>query len=199
MEIIDLKKQIKFSPDRISREMLSDKPEMRVALMCLKAGQKLEPHKAPLRLMMYCVQGKGTFTVGEEKIEADKRQPSSAILPYLMDRGGQGVGLGCYGGSDARKSSEQAGTSRFFDLLSSGAVPNCLSKKAPGSDPRVFLFFSFCRILGLLISASNLFPQPHFPGLSEMVLHLQSALHPQNILPLRSTFLTGFPHPHLPE
>jgi quercetin dioxygenase-like cupin family protein len=77
MEIIDLKKQIKFSPDRISREMLSDKPEMRVALMCLKAGQKLEPHKAPLRLMMYCVQGKGTFTVGEEKIEADEK---TAIL-----------------------------------------------------------------------------------------------------------------------
>jgi quercetin dioxygenase-like cupin family protein len=77
MEIIDLKKQIKFSDDRISREMLSDKPEMRVALMCLKAGQKLDPHKAPLRLMMYCVQGKGTFTVGDEKIEVDEK---TAIL-----------------------------------------------------------------------------------------------------------------------
>ena len=41
MEILELKKLIKFSPDRISREMLSDKPEMRVALMCLEAGQKL--------------------------------------------------------------------------------------------------------------------------------------------------------------
>jgi len=58
METIDLKKVIKFNPDRISREMLSDKPEMRIALMCLKEGQKLEPHKAPLRLMMYCVQEK---------------------------------------------------------------------------------------------------------------------------------------------
>ncbi len=73
MEVLDLKKLIKFSPDRISREMLSDKPEMRVALMCLNPGQKLEPHKAPLRLMMYCVQGKGTFTVGDEKIEADEK------------------------------------------------------------------------------------------------------------------------------
>ena len=70
METLELKKLIKFSPDRISREMLSDKPEMRIALMCLEAGQKLDPHKAPLRLMMFCVQGKGTFTVGEEKIEA---------------------------------------------------------------------------------------------------------------------------------
>ncbi|HSA78708.1 MAG TPA: cupin domain-containing protein [Nitrospirota bacterium] len=73
MEVLDLKKLMKFSPDRISREMLSDKPEMRVALMCLNPGQKLEPHKAPLRLMMYCVQGKGTFTVGDEKIEADEK------------------------------------------------------------------------------------------------------------------------------
>ena len=73
METIDLKKEIKFTPNRISREMLSDKPEMRVALMCLEAGQKLDPHKAPLRLLMYCVEGKGTFTVGEEKVEADEK------------------------------------------------------------------------------------------------------------------------------
>ncbi len=76
-EILDLKSLIKFNPDKISREMLSDKPEMRVALMCLEAGQELQPHKAPLRLMMYCVEGKGTFTVGDEEIEADEK---TAIL-----------------------------------------------------------------------------------------------------------------------
>jgi quercetin dioxygenase-like cupin family protein len=73
MEILDLKKLVKFSPERISREMLSDKPEMRIALMCLNPGQKLEPHKAPLRLLMYCVEGKGTFTVGEDTVEADEK------------------------------------------------------------------------------------------------------------------------------
>jgi quercetin dioxygenase-like cupin family protein len=76
-EILDLKKLIKFKPDNISREMLSDKPEMRVALMCLEAGQFLKPHTAPLRLMMYCVQGKGVFTVGDEEFEADEK---TAIL-----------------------------------------------------------------------------------------------------------------------
>ncbi len=70
MEILDLKKLIKFYPDKISREMLAEKPEMRVALMCLEPGQKLTPHKAPLRLLMYVVEGKGTVTVGDEKIEA---------------------------------------------------------------------------------------------------------------------------------
>lgn len=73
MEILDLKELIKFYPDKIGREMLSDKPEMRVALMSLEAGQELKPHKAPMRLLMYCVEGKGTFTVGEEEKEADEK------------------------------------------------------------------------------------------------------------------------------
>ncbi len=76
-EVLDLKKLIKFDPEKISREMLSDKPEMRIALMCLEPGQELTPHKAPLRLMMYCVEGKGEFIVGDEVIEADEK---TAIL-----------------------------------------------------------------------------------------------------------------------
>ncbi|HXX57434.1 MAG TPA: cupin domain-containing protein [Thermodesulfovibrionales bacterium] len=73
MELLDLKKLITFYPDRISREMLSDKPEMRIALMCLNPGQKLDPHKAPMRLLMYCVEGKGTFIVGDERMEAGEK------------------------------------------------------------------------------------------------------------------------------
>ncbi|MBI5741191.1 MAG: cupin domain-containing protein [Nitrospirae bacterium] len=73
METLDLKKLIKFYPNKISREMLFDSPEMRIALMCLEPGQKLDPHKAPLRLLMYVVEGKGTFTVGDEKVEADEK------------------------------------------------------------------------------------------------------------------------------
>jgi quercetin dioxygenase-like cupin family protein len=73
IETLDLKKLINFKQDKISREMLSDKPEMRIALMCLEAGQKLDPHKAPLRLLMYVVEGKGTFIVGDERIEADEK------------------------------------------------------------------------------------------------------------------------------
>lgn len=73
MNTLDLKKLIKFHPDKISREMLDDKPEMRIALMCLEPGQKLDPHKAPMRLLMYVVEGRGTFTVGDDKIEADEK------------------------------------------------------------------------------------------------------------------------------
>lgn len=73
MEILDLKKLIKFYPDKIGREMLSDKPEMRIALMCLEPGQELTPHKAPLRLLMYVVEGKGTVKVGDEEMEAGEK------------------------------------------------------------------------------------------------------------------------------
>lgn len=73
MEILDLKKLRKFYPEKIFREMLSDKPEMRIALMCLEPGQKLTPHKVPMRILMYCVEGKGIFTVGDEEIEANEK------------------------------------------------------------------------------------------------------------------------------
>ncbi len=73
MESLDLKQLIKFYPDKIGREMLSDKPEMRIALMCLEPGQQLAPHKAPMRLLMYCVEGRGTFIVGDEEMTAAEK------------------------------------------------------------------------------------------------------------------------------
>ncbi len=75
--VLDLKGLMHFYPDRISREMLAETPEMRMALMCLEPGQELAPHKAPMRLVMYVVEGSGTFTVGQEQIEAGEK---SAIL-----------------------------------------------------------------------------------------------------------------------
>ena len=92
METLDLKKLIKFNPDRISREMLDDKPEMRIALMCLEPGQKLDPHKAPLRLLMYVVEGKGTFTVGEEEMEADELRRMMKDAEADADRQGMQEG-----------------------------------------------------------------------------------------------------------
>jgi quercetin dioxygenase-like cupin family protein len=91
MEVLDLKRLVTFKRDGISREMLSDKPEMRVALMCLEPGQELKPHKAPLRLMMYCVEGRGTFIVGEETVAADEKTAilCDPLLPhgFRADRG----------------------------------------------------------------------------------------------------------------
>ena len=76
-EVIDIKAQIKFNPMGLSRQKLHDAPEMRVALMSLKSGQEHKVHTAPMRLMMLCVQGKGTILVGDDKIEA---QAMTAVL-----------------------------------------------------------------------------------------------------------------------
>ncbi len=76
-QVLDLKDLINFHTDKISREMLAETPEMRIALMCLEPGQELAPHKAPMRLLMYVVEGSGTFIVGDQQIEAGEK---SAIL-----------------------------------------------------------------------------------------------------------------------
>lgn len=87
MKTYDLKKLITFKKEKLTREMLFDSPEMRVALMCLEPGQKLTPHKAPMRLMMYVVEGKGTFTVGTEKFEADAQTciPCDPMVEHGFD------------------------------------------------------------------------------------------------------------------
>ncbi len=95
MEILDLKKLIAFHPGKIGREMLSDKPEMRIALMCLEPGQELKPHKAPMRLLMYCVEGRGTFSVGEEETVADEKTAilCEPMVPhgFMADKGSRHV------------------------------------------------------------------------------------------------------------
>ena len=84
-QVIDLKKLIKFYPDRISREMLAETPEMRIALMCLEPGQELAPHKAPMRLLMYCVEGSGVFTVGDRQIEAGRE--TAVLCDPMVEHG----------------------------------------------------------------------------------------------------------------
>ncbi len=66
----NVKEKVQFKEDSITKQLLAETPEMRVALICLGPGQKMTPHKAPVRLLMYCVQGKGVILVGEDKVQA---------------------------------------------------------------------------------------------------------------------------------
>ncbi|RME66676.1 MAG: cupin domain-containing protein [Nitrospirae bacterium] len=63
----NVKEKIQFSEGQITKQLLAETPEMRVALICLGPGQKMTPHKAPVRLLMYCVEGKGTILVGDNE------------------------------------------------------------------------------------------------------------------------------------
>ncbi len=66
----NVKERIQFSNDSITKQLLAETPEMRVALICLGPGQKMTPHKAPVRLLMYCLEGRGTILVGNDRIDA---------------------------------------------------------------------------------------------------------------------------------
>jgi len=72
--VFNVKEKIQINQESVSKQLLAETPEMRVALIGLAAGQKMTPHKAPVRLLMYCVQGKGTILIGDnnERIEASE-------------------------------------------------------------------------------------------------------------------------------
>ncbi|NOY52512.1 MAG: cupin domain-containing protein [Deltaproteobacteria bacterium] len=67
METIDLNALKKFSPEGPVKQFLQDTPEMKMALLCMEAGQEIPPHGAPARVMMQVLDGEGEFTLGNKK------------------------------------------------------------------------------------------------------------------------------------
>lgn len=55
----------RFSKDRPVTRVLHDSEQMRVVSFCLSAGQVIEPHYSPSRVLMQVVSGTGTLTVGD--------------------------------------------------------------------------------------------------------------------------------------
>lgn len=56
---------IRFRDDRPNVHLVHDAPGIRVALFCLKAGQVVTPHVAPMNVLMTVVRGRGWILVGE--------------------------------------------------------------------------------------------------------------------------------------
>ncbi len=66
MEIIDVKERIGFS-DKFMPRILKVSPEYKVPLICLEAGQLIEPHASGTGVF-YIIEGTGVMTVeGEER------------------------------------------------------------------------------------------------------------------------------------
>ncbi|MBI3392542.1 MAG: cupin domain-containing protein [Nitrospirae bacterium] len=61
-----LTKMIHFRDDRPNVHLVYDAPGLRVALFCLNAGQVVEPHVAPMNVLMTVVRGHGWILVGED-------------------------------------------------------------------------------------------------------------------------------------
>jgi quercetin dioxygenase-like cupin family protein len=60
-----LTRMIRFRDDRPNVHLVYDAPGIRVALFCLKAGQTVTPHAAPMNVLMTVVRGHGWILVGD--------------------------------------------------------------------------------------------------------------------------------------
>ena len=77
METIELNALKKFSKDHPVKQLLHDSEHLRMALLCLEAGQEISSHVAPSTVMMQILEGEGEFIVGEEK----KKGKAGTIFP----------------------------------------------------------------------------------------------------------------------
>ena len=79
IKVFDLNKHAEFSE---KQELLKNMEELRmvkrdllktsnfnVAMICLDAGQEIPPHTEPYGVCFYVINGKGSFTVGNEHVE----------------------------------------------------------------------------------------------------------------------------------
>ena len=66
MEPIDLNRLKKFSKDHPVKQILHESQHLRMALLCMEAGQEVPPHAAPSGVMIQVLEGEGEFTLGEE-------------------------------------------------------------------------------------------------------------------------------------
>lgn len=66
MEPIDLNKLKKFSEEHPVKQILHESDDLRMALLCMEAGQEVPPHAAPSRVIIQVLEGEGEFILGQE-------------------------------------------------------------------------------------------------------------------------------------
>ena len=69
MEIIDIKEKYEFSKDQPVRQIIHDTEHLRMALLCMEAGQEVAPHAAPSGVMIQVLEGEGEFTLGDQIVK----------------------------------------------------------------------------------------------------------------------------------
>jgi mannose-6-phosphate isomerase-like protein (cupin superfamily) len=64
--------EIKDTPHKIDVRQLYDKDSAQVMHITLKPGESLKPHKTPVDVFFYILEGKPTVQVGDEKIQCEQ-------------------------------------------------------------------------------------------------------------------------------
>ena len=73
-QTLDLTSLARFNPSRHQVQLLQDADPLRVALICLEAGQEVARHTTTSHVLLYVVEGKGRITVGDAVSEVGPGQ-----------------------------------------------------------------------------------------------------------------------------
>ena len=69
MQPLDLNDFIEFNDRKINPVVLANEPDMRLLLLCLRAGQQVPEHSAAGSITVQAITGRATFYDGEEACE----------------------------------------------------------------------------------------------------------------------------------
>jgi quercetin dioxygenase-like cupin family protein len=82
MNVVDVKGSARCSTTAFAPNIVYFSPGLKLPVICLMPGQEIPPHPGATG-MFYVVEGKGVFTVGDEKIEVSAGSlvvaPSGAV------------------------------------------------------------------------------------------------------------------------
>lgn len=81
----DLTKLAEFSETQRVKKDICKTNMFNVVLVCLEAGQVIPPRPEPYDVCFYVMEGKGTFTVGDER--KDLKGGSIIFVPANVARG----------------------------------------------------------------------------------------------------------------
>lgn len=78
--------QIKETPHKIDVREMYNKESAQAMLMALKPGESLKPHKTPVDVFFFVLQGKPTIHIGDESevCEADTLIESPADIDHYI-------------------------------------------------------------------------------------------------------------------
>src|ERR671920_116518 len=66
---LDINDLIEFTDEKFNAVLLVNKPDMRLMLLCMRAGQKVPEHSAAGSITVQAVSGRATFYDGQEACE----------------------------------------------------------------------------------------------------------------------------------
>jgi mannose-6-phosphate isomerase-like protein (cupin superfamily) len=78
--------QTKKNPHGVDVRKIHENDDVQVIHLLLKPGEKLKPHKTPVNVFFYVVEGTGIVEVGEEKktVSVDDIVDSPKDIPHCL-------------------------------------------------------------------------------------------------------------------